>query len=266
MCLHRNTVQVSGSSPLCLLLKRISDPQPGCPLSTVLVSPSLQRCHKPELGELVSLPQRLFSMCITNCLFIQLMLQPTMPYLEEMHKRIMRSRRNAFEKWIISSWQGFCQVVDTPNIHPDTDAKCELLVWYKFGDPLKFCWRWGHMQRNSQLVPVAQNTLLPEHWINKTNSIQSVHCSRDKGRDSHLTQETRCHSVWKTTLWTSFWSSGPLNQHVYYPTLATVMTKIKSVVSRNLALNTNATLRAVRLTGRVFKKPNEFMSKQTRRS
>lgn len=78
-------------------------------------------------------------------------------------------------------------------------------------------------------------------------------------------RKTRFHSVWNTsTLWTSFWSSGPLNQHVYYPTLATVMTKTKSVVSRNLALNINATLWAVRLTGRVFGKPDEFMSKKNR--
>lgn len=40
----------------------------------------------------------------------------TMPYFGVMHKRIMRSLRNALVKWIIFDWQGFCQIVDTPNI------------------------------------------------------------------------------------------------------------------------------------------------------
>lgn len=39
-----------------------------------------------------------------------------MPYLEIMHKRIMRSLRNAFMEWIISDWYGFCQIVDKSNI------------------------------------------------------------------------------------------------------------------------------------------------------
>lgn len=49
----------------------------------------------------------------------------TMPYLEVMHKRIRRSRRNAFVKWIISDWQGFCQIVDTPSI----SFKCWFTVF-----------------------------------------------------------------------------------------------------------------------------------------
>lgn len=87
--------------------------------------PCSSRAHSvvtkpPALWELVSLPQcLLFSVCVTKYLFIRLMhtrTHTTTPYLEVMLKRIMWSWRNAFVKWIISDWQGFCQIVDTPNI------------------------------------------------------------------------------------------------------------------------------------------------------
>lgn len=54
--------------------------------------------------------------CVLESIYYSAHAYTTMPYLEVMHKRIMRSLRNAFEKWIISDWQGFCEIVDTPNI------------------------------------------------------------------------------------------------------------------------------------------------------
>lgn len=55
-----------------------------------------------------------------------------MPSLEVTHKRIMRSLRNVFVKWIISDWQGSCQI----------DGR-EGCVWV------------GHWQRNKWLVLCA---------------------------------------------------------------------------------------------------------------
>lgn len=99
--------------PLCSALLC----EPGCSSSSVLVSLSLQRCcHKPwARGTAVLTTVSLFS--VYYKVFIHSAhAYITMPYLEVTHKRIMRSRRNAFVKWIISDWQGFCQNVDTPNI------------------------------------------------------------------------------------------------------------------------------------------------------
>ena len=84
---------------------------PCIPKPTVLSSQTL------SLGNcvLASLPQSL-SVFLFDVFFHSARAYTTMPYLEGMHKRIMRSLRNAFVKWIISDWQGFCQIVDTTNI------------------------------------------------------------------------------------------------------------------------------------------------------
>lgn len=108
--------------------------EPGCSSSSVLVSLSLQCCcHKPRAwgtGVLATVsPFNVYYKVFIHSAHAY----TTMPYLEVMHKRIMRSRRSAFVKWIISDWQGSCQIVDTPNISFKywcmfSITECELFV------------------------------------------------------------------------------------------------------------------------------------------
>lgn len=56
-----------------------------------------------------------FSKCISIFFFFKFIYsahaRTTMPYLEVTHKRIMRSLRNTFMKWITSYWNGFLKLL-----------------------------------------------------------------------------------------------------------------------------------------------------------
>lgn len=105
-------------------------------LSLYLFEPAVSLSLTWSWGDL-SLPQFLCVSLITFLFIYSAHAYSTTPYLKVTHKRIMRSLRNAFMKWIISDWLGFLKLLTHQIFHlktqkTQTDAShVAICVHYK---------------------------------------------------------------------------------------------------------------------------------------